>query len=350
MKSIEEIYQEMLAAFTERSGVELLAAGDLALRLYAMAAQVHSLWLQADWTQRQCFPRTAQGEYLDLHAEMRGLARRTATKAVGTLRFSVDSARESDLSIPAGTVCMTSGLIRFETIEPAVLAAGSFLVDVPAQAIETGSVCNVAAGTVTTMSVAPVGVARCTNPEAFSGGLDGEDDESLRTRVLDSYKRLPNGANAAFYEQGALSFEQVAAAAVLPRNRGVGTVDVIIASHAGMPDTDLLAQVQAYFEERREIAVDVNTLAPNELPVNISIAVTAAAGYEPAAVAAAAEEALRGYFDGKLLGQDILRAKLGNLVYAVEGVENYEITAPQSDVTVAQNELPVLGELAVSVL
>lgn len=69
--------------------------------------------------------------------------------------------------------------------------------------------------------------------------------------------RLPNGANAAFYEQGALSFDQVAAASVLPRSRGRGTVDVVAATLEGMPDEELLGQLTDYFQQRREIAVDV---------------------------------------------------------------------------------------------
>ena len=329
--------------------MQVSETNELALRLYATAAQIHSLWLQADWTKRQCFPRTAEGEYLDMHAEMRALKRRAATRAEGVIRFSVDSVAEHDLNIPAGTVCMTAGLIRVETTRDTFLEAGALWVDVPAQAVESGSAGNVDAETLVTMSVAPVGIARCSNPAAFSGGVDTEDDESLRARVLESYKRLPNGANVAFYQQGALSFEQVASSAVLPRSRGIGTVDVIIASHDGVPDEELLAQVQAYFEERREIAVDVGVLAPEVQTVDVSAAIVPAEGYDPSEVSAAVEAVLQDYFDGKLLGQGVLRAKLGHLIYSVEGVENYQVLSPADDLPAAQGVLPVLGELAVSV-
>ena len=36
------------------------------------AAQVYGLYVQADWVGRQCFPQTAQGEFLDRHAQLRG--------------------------------------------------------------------------------------------------------------------------------------------------------------------------------------------------------------------------------------------------------------------------------------
>ena len=112
---------------------------------------------------------------------------------------------------------MTPGLIRFETAQAAVLEAGASWVDVPARALTPGSAGNVPAGAVTAMAAAPVGIAACTNPAPFAGGGDEEGDEGLRQRVLSTFRRLPNGANAAFYEQGALSFDQVAAASVLPR-------------------------------------------------------------------------------------------------------------------------------------
>ena len=59
------------------------------------------------------------------------------------------------------------------------------------------------------------------------------------------------------------------------------------------------------------------------------------------------EEAVRGWFTGKLLGQDILRARLGHLVYSCAGVANYVVAAPAADVRVAGDVLPVLGTLRV---
>lgn len=61
---------------------------DSAVRLYALAAELQSLLMQADWVLDQSFPQTAQGMYLDYHAETRGITRAAAEKAVGTLRFA----------------------------------------------------------------------------------------------------------------------------------------------------------------------------------------------------------------------------------------------------------------------
>ena len=71
--SVEEIYQGMMADFARRTGLEASGAGDLAVRMYAVAAELYSLQVQSDWVARQCFPQTATGEYLDRHAALRGL-------------------------------------------------------------------------------------------------------------------------------------------------------------------------------------------------------------------------------------------------------------------------------------
>ena len=292
--TVEELYGQMVDTFQRETGLALAGDGDMAVRLYAVAAQLYALYVQADWVGRQCVPQTAQGDYLDKHAQLRGLERRAATAAVGVLSFETDHPPEADLSIPEGTVCMTAAQVRFETTEAGVLKAGQTSAQVRARAVEPGAAGNAAAGTVRAMAVAPVGVSRCTNPEAFSGGLDAEGDESLRERVLETFRRMPNGANAAFYQQEALSFPEVAAATVVARPRGVGTVDVFLATAAGLPDSGLLEQVAAHLEERREIAVDVQVKAPEVRTVDVSVQVAARPGADFDTVRQAVESAVRG--------------------------------------------------------
>ncbi|NCB62934.1 MAG: phage tail protein [Clostridia bacterium] len=330
--------------------MEPQGGGDLAVRLYAVAAQVYALYVQGEWVKRQCFPQSAEGEYLEKHAALRGLERRAASAATGVIRFETDAAAADARVIPAGTVCMTAGLVRFETVEEGAIAAGSTFAEVRARALEAGAAGNAAAGAIRAMAVAPVGVARCINPQGFAGGADVESDAELRKRVLGTFKRLPNGANAAFYQQGAMSFEQVAAAAILPRSRGVGTVDVVIATRDGAPGAELLEELRAYFEARREIAVDVQVKAPSMKAVEVSVKVLAEAGRDGDTVRNAVGAALTNYFDGTLLGQNVLRARLGELIFGVEGVENYALLSPGDDVAVSAGELPRLGTLTVEKL
>ncbi|MEG1878416.1 MAG: baseplate J/gp47 family protein [Pseudoflavonifractor sp.] len=350
MKTIEEIYAQMAATFTRETGQTVGQSGDLAARLYAVAAQIYSLSIQGGWVGRQGFPQTADGAFLDRHAGLRGLTRRAAARAEGRIRFSVAAAVTAELFIPQGTVCMTAGQVRFETSHSATLPAGSTAVEVSARAAAAGTAGNVAAGSILTMAVAPVGITACTNPAAFAGGVEAEDDEGLRGRILETFRRLPNGANAAFYEQGALSFPEVVAAAVLAKNRGIGTVDVVVSTRSGSPDGALLAKLKDYFQTRREIAVDVGVLPPTLRTVNLNLAITPREGTSFGEAKAAAEAAIRGYFDGTLLGKNLLRAQLGALVFGAEGVGNYSMSAPAADVKISAGELPQLGTLTITEL
>ena len=350
MKTTEEIYQTLLAAFAQRAGFTPEADCDLAVRLYAAAAELQALGIQSEWVLDQSFPQTARGMYLDYHAQMRGIARTAATKAVGTLRFSVERAPSTALSIAAGTVCMTEGETRFQTTAEAVLAAGELSVDAPAEALEPGRSGNAAAGTIVILTACPVGITGCTNPAPFTGGSDQEDDASLRSRILESYQRLPNGANAAFYEQGALSFDEVAAASVLPRSRGIGTVDVVVSTHSGQADPALLEQLQTYFQSRREIAVDVQVRAPEQVKVDVTVRIQPAEGSDRETVAAGVEAAVRNWFSGERLGKPVLLAQLYSLVFSCGGVANCKLAAPADDVEIAAHQLPVLGTLTVEEL
>ena len=347
MKTVDEIYQEMTAAFSQATGSEAGGSPDLAARLYAVSAQIYALYVQAGWVERQCFPQTAIGEQLDMHAQLRGLERKGASHAQGTIRFTADRAAGTGREIPLGTVCMTGGMIRFVTTEAGTIPAGETWADVPARAAEPGESGNVPAGTILSMAVAPVGVSRCSNPAPFTGGAGEEGDEALRARVLETFRRMPNGANAAFYQQEALSFEEVAAASGTPRPGGTGSAGVAVATQAGTPDEELLEAVEAHLQARREIAVDVQVRAPTVRTVDVTVRVAPAANQEKEAVLGRVEAAIRAWSGGERLGKDVLRAELGEAVYHAGGVANYALLAPAADVAVEPDELPLLGALSV---
>ena len=348
MEELRAIYERMRTVFAEETGFVPNDGCDMMVRLYALAAEVQALLAQADWVLDQSFPQTAQGQYLDYHAETRALTRLPAEKAEGVLRFSAPSAVVTDYEIDAGSTAMTSGGVRFETTEKAVLATGETYVDVPARAVEAGAAGNAVAGAVHIMSAYPVGVTRCENPAAFSGGSDEESDEKLRERVLASFKRLPNGANAAFYEQEAMRFAGVAAAKAVGRARGIGTVDVYVSTHAGVPEAALMQEIAEDLQKKREIAVDVQVKVPVKKTVNVSAELTAEPGWTMQEVTDAARAALAAHFTGERLGESVYTAKLASILYGVEGVSNCHLLSPSADIEVSATQLPVLGTVTLA--
>jgi uncharacterized phage protein gp47/JayE len=345
LKTVEEIYEALKGEYADRAGCAPLDGSELSVRLYTYAAQIQSLYAHMDWVETQAFPQTASGEALTRHADARGLSRKEGDRATGQLCFGRTEATPQDLPVPAGTVCLTAGMLRFETVAPGVLPAGELLVYVPARACEAGVSGNVPAGAVTLMSLPPPGISWCANPTPFTGGRDGEDDASLRARLLDNFRRLPNGANAAFYQAEALRQPGVAAVTVLPRVNGRGTVGVVIAAADGLPGEALVETVRQRLQDMREIAVDVTVSAPAPLPVLLTVAVDPAPGVSPAEALQNAETALRSRFEGGLLGRPLLLAELQSWLYGTPGVRNFRILSPEADVPVSPEQLPVLDEL-----
>lgn len=346
MKQANEIYQDMVEVFRQKTGVRPEDSSDISVRLYAAAAQVESLYHYCDWAMKQSFPQTATGEKLDLHARLRGLERGKAIPAKGEIRFYLTEPRQDAVTVPKGTVCLGGG--RFVTVEEGEIPAGSLSCTVPARAEEAGTAGNVGAYTITAMAQAPAGVAGCENPKAFFHGKDAEEDDSLRARVLDSFCRLSNGANVAFYEERVRGFEDVAQVEVLPRKRGAGTVDVVVSAKNGVPSDTLLDAIGQDLDSVREISVDIEVYAPREVAVDLSVTVWPADSVDGQDAVSSVSRALEGFFDGKLLGKPIYLTHLGNLIYATGKVKNYVITAPAADLPAEQGVLPVLGNLTVT--
>lgn len=348
MKETSEIYTEMTEELERKTGVSINSGGDMALRLYAVAAELETLWAQVEWTKKQSFPQTASGECLDLHARARELERISSLPATGKLRFETSEVRSEDILVASGTACYNAGELEFVSTATAVIKAGELFCVAPAVCKTLGKAGNVPAQSVIFMTLAPVGVVRCYNPQAFSGGAEAETDELLRARILESFASLPNGSNKAFYEAEALNTDGVAAVCVLPKARGLGTVDIIISSAAGTPSETLLTTVKNKFEMQREICVDVAVSAPTTVAVPVSVAISVEDGYVYENVATSVSAVLGQYFDGTILGKDVLLARLGSVVFGVEGVSNYSILLPAADVTIADGQLPVAGAISVT--
>lgn len=347
----DEILGTMKDKFRELSGAEADDASDVGIRMKVLAGQIFSLVSQSNWLLKQLFPQTAEGKYLDMHAETHAIVRKSVSKATGTLNFSRQTVLQYNVQIPAGTVCGIQGSGKqFVTTQEAVLQAGTLGVNVPAQAAEGGAEYNAAANTITVMINPPQGIAAVTNTLPFSGGGAEESDESLRKRLLESYGETSNGANAAYYRETALKFDEVASAAVLPRVRGRGTVDVVIKTRSITPSAELISKVTAEIQKNREIGTDVLVRGPAVKKLDVSADISVKNGYILSDVISKCKDAVNEYFGSLQIGDDLLRAALGSIIFSVEGVQNYRINSPTADFNSDNDVLLILNTLAVGQL
>lgn len=206
-----EILEKMKTVFYEKCNRNVDDLSDLGARFQALASELYALNVYGDYVLKQAFVQTASGKYLDYHAAMREIERKKESLAHGELTFSLSEPSESDTEIPEGScVCVASRpYIQFVTVENGVIPAGELSVTVKAQALEAGDEFNISKNEATAMVNPPVSVSGVTNENPFIGGAHNETDESLRKRILNSYKIRENGINASSIAESILTIEDV---------------------------------------------------------------------------------------------------------------------------------------------
>lgn len=343
----EDVLKRMTEKFTELSGYAPDDASDVGIRMKVLAGEIYSVSCAVDWLRRQTFYQTAEGRELELRAQERGLTRVPPVAASGVLRFGRSTPLWFNAAVPAGTVCSTAGgtPVRYVTTQEAVLPQGSLSVDVPARAEAGGSAGNAQPGTVTVMVTPPASLETVTNPEAFAGGEDSENDDSLRARLLLSCAGPANGTNAAWYRETALKHGGIHSARVVPRADGDGTVAVFLGGKGRTASPAAVEEVQKEFEAKREIGVTVRTAAASAVPVSVSAAILEADGVSFADAKAACVTALQEYFSDLSVGEPAVVSAMGARMFATGTIADCSFSTAGR--TVKENQLAVHGILSI---
>lgn len=351
MESYEEILSRMKEEFENLSGFNPDEASDIGIRLKVLAGEIFALSANVEWLKNQMFTKTATGEYLDLHASERGLARKEAKKAKGTLTFSRSSTLDYDVEIPQGTVCSLSGTegIRYVTTEEATLTAGNLTVEVPAESELGGNDKNTGQDTIVVMVTPPVGITSVTNESAFTGGTNAESDDVLRERILESYRNISNGSNKAFYKEEVLKYDGIHSASVIPTARGTGTVDIYVAGKGELASADLISTIQSDISNLRELNLDVQVKSPTLVNVDVIMSITLKSGYVFSEVRSECQNVINEFFDNLSIGKQVIFAAMGHKIFEIEGIKNYSFNAGSDiDQLIDNDELAVLGTLSIS--
>ncbi len=235
------------------------------------------------------WPRFAEGIYLDYHAETRGLERKEAINAVGKLHIE----GKTGTLIPEGTIFTTESIHdepekEYETLEAAEIIEdvnGVGSVDVSIQSVEAGINGNGAANTVILQEDLIEGIMSVTNPEPISGGMEAEDDDSFRERIME-YDQTQGDSfigNVSDYKRWALSVEGVGSATVIPPQGDdeSGIIRIVITDANGENASQELCQmVEDYImqpdnPENRLAPVNaiVKVVSQQDMPIIISAVV-----------------------------------------------------------------------------
>lgn len=323
---------------------------DFGVRAAAVAAAIEGLYQHQIWTANQVFPDTADSDYLERHAALRGLARKKATASTGSIRFS----GTVGAAVAVGTEAKTSGGLLFVTTAAGVVGADG-TVEIPARSAEGGADTNVATDTAVTLMAAPSGVLSQAVIVSMLGGTDAETDAGLLDRLLDVLRDPPSGGNAGDYKRWAKSVDGVTQAWVYPLRRGLGTVDVAVSSSGGLPSPELLAAVQSSIDAVRPVSVK-EFLAVSPTPVVVDVtAQIRISGVTLDQAQSAVETALATYFSDLEPGDTVYRSQLEAIITGVSGIVDRDLESPAANVETTTTlpggiEWPRLGTVTLTLM
>lgn len=290
----------------------------------------------------QLIPDTASAEWLERHADVWGMSRKTATFAGGNVTFT----GLENAVIPAAAVLRSASGIEYSTDAAGLITGGTAVV--PVVALQPGAAGNLAAGTAMSLisPLSGVNSAAAAAASGLIGGADAETDDALRLRLLQRIANAPAGGAAHDYVRWALEVPGVARAWADPILNGPGTVAVYVAFDDGLigetPLAEALEPVAAYIDARRPVTAGVIVTTPLSVPIPFTLAVVP----DETAVRTAVAAELADLFQRAASPGGVIRlSEIRAAISAAPGEQDYSLTTPNADVVMGPGEIAVLGAI-----
>lgn len=326
--TLEEIRASILRDYqTYYPNADTSEDSDAYARASSLAACAEGIYAHQKWLIKQFFPDTADTEFLEKHAGLRGLRRRNATYAAGK---GATISGNPDAVISVGLQIKTEDGRFYETTESAVISASGSAV-VAVRSLATGAVQNIKTATKGSFMAAPVGVSTDVVLNDVVGATNAESDSSLLERLLNKIRRPAAGGNKYDYKDWALEVDGVEQAYVYPLRRGLGTVDIAITADNGVPSDDTVRRAQEYIDQERPVtAKESKVVKPDVTKVNFNIQVKIS-GVALNDIKTAINNALRDYFNGLIPGDDLIVSQCEAVINNLIGVVDRRFIAPTAN-------------------
>lgn len=312
-------------------------------------------------------PVTCEESYLlDYHADGRGLVRRESVNATGYVTVTA----KAGLVIPLGYGFSTEAddegnTIDFVTTEEVTVdSLGN--AKIPIEAAEGGSASNVGVNAIVLHTGDETGelldeIISVTNEEAVTGGLDEEDDDTLRERIVE-YDRshdISYVGNVADYKRWALSVPGVGAVTVIPAKDDSGIIKIILMDQNGVPASKQIQDAVYDYIMRPDSESDrlappnavLEITAPETVVVNIS-AVVYLREAEIGDVQNDLKAALQSYLLNVSSNDSAVRiSAINSILGAVSGIYDYDsvqINGVSKNADLESGQMPVLGTVTIT--
>ena len=292
------------------------------------------------------FIDTAYGEWLDkhgLHPAIR-LERNQGNEAVGEVTFTIPAASTEKTIIPEGTLlASTETGLQFVTDYEASIEIGDLNVDVQCTCMSVGEDGNVVSGSIDLIDDDFIDVhgITVTNADAFTGGVDYEEDEAYRARLLEYVRRedfgsLPYYINLAETVPGVHDVKLVDEVGI--------TKKILVNGDVKETSDTLLVDVLTRFSDTRNLGINhtFNVAKPTFVKYSLEVAVDVDAELPSGTF----EDLLVKYvdggystFDGRIefngarIGQSITKDEFVNALKIIDNVADATITIKNASST-----------------
>ncbi|WP_248794559.1 baseplate J/gp47 family protein [Pseudomonas sp. MWU13-2105] len=317
-----------------------LRQSDAQVLARTLSGAAFGLYGYLDWIAEQILPDTADETTLERIAALRlHQPRKAAQSASGSVSYTAAAGAVLD----AGTLLQTSDGRSYTVTVGGTTNGGTNTAQI--QALDAGSLGNADAG-LTLFPVQPVqgiGNTFTVLDPGLSGGVAAESVESLRARVIRSYRIIPNGGSAADYETWALECPGITRAWCRGSYLGPGTVGLFVMRDddpVPLPDDGQLALVQAYIDPLRPVTAELHVLAPVLVPVTYTLRLIP----DTSAIRAAVVAQLQDLHDREGgLGETLLLTHIAESISSAGGEQDHLLVSPSADVPAATNQLLTFG-------
>lgn len=203
------------------------------------------------------FVKTAVDSWLDMLAWAVNVERKGATKAQGVLLFT-RTAPGGAMEVPARTVVQSAAInghiYQLVTTAPGLFTDGLMQLQIPVEAIETGSGFNLAPGYYAILPEPLPGIAQVVNADGWltTPGADPEPNEDLRLRTRNQFSAVNQWHTDAVYRAMISAFPGVSPDGVYFEHgapRGPGSANAYVLFEADVPAATYLEQINAHIRD-----------------------------------------------------------------------------------------------------
>lgn len=312
---------------------------DVRAKVYAGA--LHTVYGYLDYLARNMLPDLCDEDWLYRHAKMKRCPRKQAVAATGYMRWDGVS---NGLTVNASAVIQRDDLVQYTVLANATSAGG--ILRAPIACSVTGSTGNTDDGVALSLVTPVNGLPSGGLADTVIGGFDVEDIEEWRSRVLERYYWTPQGGADGDYIIWAKEVAGITRAWTYRHWMGTGTVGVMVASSDlinPILDDVTVAAAQAHIEPLAPVAgSDLYVFKATKKTVNFTIDLNPDNDSTRAAVKAELLSFLLrdGYPEGTLE-----LSRINEAISIAAGERSHTLISPAANITLAKNELAVMGSI-----